>query len=325
MLVMKMIKEWYREEITRVCQKVNSLEKDLVFGIAADSHLDNSMEDFAENIKAVDEKINMKCLTHLGDFLNGNLPYNVTMKILHEQMTLYRNAVNNKHFYPAQGNHDGFAGDRAADSDWFEATKFTNDYENVVRPEGKPYFYADFEDLKVRFIIVSTFFYEGYEDGTHYKKRDGIDDKQALWLENEAFDIKEGWTVFLFSHECPLEGYKKESRYTETSIHNGGKVFNCLVEKSKEKGFDIGVWFIGHHHGDNCVNIDGVNLVTVASQTAYVPSLWDMCLGNYPARELKTVTEDLWEIALWNKEEKTVNLIRFGAGEDRVIKYGGKV
>lgn len=324
-MVIIMIKKWYKEEITRVCQKVNSLEKDLVFGIAADSHLDNSMEDFAENIKAVDEKINMKCLTHLGDFMNGNLPRNVTMKVLDEQMTLYRNAVSNKHFYPAQGNHDGFSGDRAVDSDWFEATKFTDSYENVVRPENKPYFYADFEDLKVRFIIVSTFFYEGYDDGTPYKKRDGIDDKQVQWLENEAFDIKEGWTVFLFSHDCPLENYEEESRYKETAIHNGGRIFNSLVEKSKEKGFDIGVWFIGHFHGDNHICVDGINFVTVASQTAYVPTLFDMPLGEYPQRDLNTVTEDSWEIAVWNKEEKTVNLIRFGAGNDRVIKYGGRI
>lgn len=318
-----MIKQWYNEEITRVCEKVNSLKKDLVFGMATDSHLDNSMEEFAENIKEVDKKLNLKFLAHMGDFLNGNLPYDVTMKILEEQMTLYRNAINNKPFYPAQGNHDGFMFDKAVDSDWFEATNFTNNYKNVTRPEGKPYFYVDYEEEKVRLIIVSTFFYDGYDDGTPYKKRDGIDDVQALWLESEAFNVKEGWTVFLFSHEVPLYGFEEKSKYEETPIHNGARIFDSLVKKSKENKFEVAVWFIGHHHGDNHVCIDGINFVTVASQTAYVPQLWPMKYGYYPERDLNTKTEDLWEIAVLDKEAKTVNLIRFGAGSDRIVNYGG--
>ena len=319
-----MIKEWYNDEVSRVCQKVNSLEYDMVFAMATDSHLDNSMEDFAENIKAVSSEVNFKCFAHMGDFLNGNLPRSVTKKVLKEQMALYLDAVAPKPFYPAQGNHDGFWGDMAIDSEWFEATNFTNEYKNVTRPEGKQYFYADFEEEKVRFIIVGTFFYEGFDDGTPFKKRDGIDDAQAQWLENEAFNVKEGWTVFLFSHEVPLYGFEEKSKYEETPIHNGARIFQSLVKKSKENKFDVAVWFIGHHHGDNHVCIDGINFVTVASQTAYVPQLWPMKFGYYPERELNTKTEDLWEIAVWNKKEKTVNLIRFGAGVDRVVNYGGE-
>jgi len=318
-----MIKEWYTDEIKRVTEKVKSLKKDMIFGIATDSHLDNSIEDFAENIKAVDKELNFKCFTHLGDFMNGNFPRNLTKRILKEQIQVYINAINGKHFYPAQGNHDGFYGDIAVDCDWFEATDFTQYYENVSRPDGKPYFYADFEEEKARFIIVSTFFYDGFEDGTPYIKRDGIDDIQALWLENEAFDIKEGWTVFLFSHDCPLAGFDIENRYKETRVHNGNRIFEALLAKSEENKFDIGVWFIGHEHGDTHVTADKIHFVGVGSQTAYIPALWNMPFGNFPERNLNTVTEDLWEVAVWNKEEKTVNLVRFGAGEDRVINYGG--
>lgn len=133
------------------------------FAIVADSYIDSSIQDTFSNIKEVHKNFNFNCLVHLGDFLNVNLPKNYTKAVLNDQMNGFRSSVDEKCFYPVQGNHDDFcdltksggtSANIALDEDWYEATKFVDSYENVSRPRNKPYYYVDYPDEKISMKVL---------------------------------------------------------------------------------------------------------------------------------------------------------------------------
>lgn len=324
-----MEKIYYKKEIERVSEQIKDVPGDFLFAVVADTHLDNSLHDTLENIKAVDEKVKFRCLAHLGDFMNGNITEKYTREILKEQMKSFRESIGNGEFYPAEGNHDGyfdnavkFTNDMSIDEMWYESTLYLNEYKNLSRKENKPYFYVDYPEEKIRMIFLCSFSYV-FKDGV-FKKIYDIDEEQAKWFENEAIEVGKDWTLMLCSHDVPFASISDDDEPGDTK-ENGAAVLKALVKAKKERGFDVAAWFIGHFHGDMIKIRDGINFVMVASETAYVPQLWSMGdpngPGYFPERELGTVTEDLWDSAILNKKDRTVTLIRFGAGKNRKVSY----
>lgn len=314
------MKDYYKTECARVCKAFK--KADFSFALAADSHLDNSVCDTLENIKAVDANIGFDCLIHLGDFMNGNLPKGYTEMLLSEQMRLWDAAVKAP-FYPVEGNHDGYCEngvhDMAADELWCGATKYLDDCKNVVRPSGKPYFYADFEDKKIRLVFICSFYYEW--TGGAFDKKYGISEEQVKWLESEGFNVPRGWTVMVFSHDSPFNDYFSPISENNQRI-NGYAAFCALADNAEKNGFTIAAWFLGHEHGDYSGVISGVNFIITTCETAYVPSLWSMVGGGvFPERTLGTVTEDAWDAVSVDTKERKIHMIRFGAGADREISY----
>lgn len=321
-----MEKTYYKKEIEKVAQKVEDTEGDFRFAVVADTHLDNSLSDTLENIKAVDKKVHFKCITHLGDFMNGNITEKYTREILKEQMKMFCESVGTRTFYPVEGNHDGyfdnavhFTNDMAIDEMWYESTSYLQEYKNLSRRKNKPYFYVDYPDEKIRMIFTCSFSYT-FKDGVFSKIYDS-DREQAEWFKNEAINVESDWTLMLFSHDVPFAKFAEDEGDNVTKC-NAESMLSALTEAKKNKGFNVAAWFIGHFHGDMVTVRNGINFVLVASETAYVPQLWAMPYGGYyPKRDLGTVTEDLWDAAILNREEKTLTLLRFGAGEDRKISY----
>ena len=328
---MSKVKPCYIEEVKQVSKRILEAKGDFKFAVSADTHLDNSLPDTFRNIKAVDEEVGFDCLMHLGDFLNGNIPRKYTAQILKEQMDDFRNSIKTKAFYPAPGNHDGFyeAGhstDMTINEDWYEATKFTEEIENVTRTKNRQYFYADYPEKKIRLVILNSFHYSGFSNGERFEKIYGFDTEQIEWVKNTALTVGSDWTIILSSHDMPFSGFDPNYKDEDNKIVNGNLMFDAVLEAKKNNGFSIAAWFIGHHHGDLIINVRGVNFILVASGTAYVPTLWDSPVPPefgefFPRRELNTYTEDLWDSVILDKSSRRLKLIRFGAGEDREASY----
>lgn len=321
----------FEEERARVSSILESEKKDadLVFAVVTDSHLDDYEEETLANIKAVDHRAHFDFLVHLGDMLNGNLPRNYTKHILKEEMERYRTAVQRGIFYPVQGNHDGFcnvspvctAPDMALEEDWCVATAFAAEYPNVRRGEQDPWFYADYPEQKVRLIVLASFSYQWTEKG-EFQKLYELDPRQLEWLKTEALEVQADWTVMLFSHDGPLRYYAQEKYEEEPWNGNSRELMETVLCAKREKGFQVAAWFIGHWHGELCNIVEGIPFIIVGSQTCYIPQLWLMPEpGYYAPRRRGTVTQDLWDAVVWKKEKQELHLIRFGAGEDRIIHY----
>ena len=306
------MKDYYKDEISDTVEKLKNDKNNFIFAVIADTHLDNSLDDTLENIKCVDEQVNFRFLAHLGDVINGGLSREYADMVLNEQFGKFRRSVKSKKFYIAQGNHDGYC-DVANEKDcistdgfWHKETSFLDNNDNLVRHSDNPYYYVDFPDERIRLVFICSF--ESEAENT----RKGIGKNQKEWLKNNALLVGSDWSVMFFSHDVPLEFGDFGDR----------DVFDLVVDAREKYGFSIPAWFIGHFHGDLVMNEENVNFVFVASETAYVPQLWTMPRnGYYPERELDTVTEDLWDAVSLNKSERRLDLIRFGAGTDRTVKY----
>lgn len=324
---MKQIKSCYKQELERVVKRIDEDRGDFLFSLVADTHLDNSLPDTLANVSATDERVGFDCMLHLGDFLNGNIPKNYTKEILKSQMKDFVGAVGSGAFYPAQGNHDGYvdlcgANDMAIDEDWAEATAFLGNLKNVSRPEGKPYFYADYPEKQLRLIVICSFHYAGFYEGKGFSKLYGIDGEQIRWLKEDALNLGKDWTVMLFSHDTPFSNFDEEKLLEDNVRLNGTLAMNTLLECKRERGFEVAAWFIGHFHGELIARFFGINFILIGCETAYVPQLWDMPKGGfYYPRVLGTEEEDLWDSVVWNKSKRLLRLIRFGAGEDREVSY----
>lgn len=325
----KNIKPYYENEIKKITDKLNKYNNCFRFAVAADSHLDNSLADTLNNIHAVDKECEFEFLIHLGDFLNGNFSRQYTKQILHEQMELFKECTSSGKFYPVQGNHDGFVdkhsqfnvNDIALDEDWYEATSFVDKYENAVREKNKPYFFIDYPKEKIRLVVICSFHYNEFQNTSNFQKQYGIDTKQIEWLKNSALKADKDWTIMLFSHDTPFSQFNENACIDNPRV-NGNLVMETIHQAQKENGFSLAGWFIGHFHGDYIGKVNGINFILVASETAYVPSLWDMPEnGYYPARKCNSAIEDLWDAVVLDKENRKLKLFRFGAGIDREIDY----
>lgn len=321
------VKACYKDMIYSVSAKTNACNG-FKFAVVTDSHLDNSEDDTFQNIRAVDCETGYRCLIHLGDFLNGNLPRHYTKNILSDRMKRYKAAVSSGVFYPVQGNHDGFADmithqicNVALNSDWCEATEFIDNDARAVREKNKPYFYVDFKEEKLRFIILCTFYNEGNLEEGDFEKIYGTDDAQVKWFKERALDVDRDTTVLIFSHDTPFERFDSKA-CIDNPRPNGNELMEILKDMSVKRDFKIAAWFAGHFHGDYIGTVNGINFVLVGSQTAYVPALWDMPDGGYYAdRELDSSSEDLWDSVVIDKENRKIRLFRFGAGYDRELDY----
>lgn len=317
----------YEQVFTDTLNKIKKCGDDFCFAVVADSHLDNSAEETCNNIKALSEKTPISCVLHLGDIMCDGFPRKTLKKLLKKEIDMFRLCSKDGHFFPARGNHDGFKdfvkGVTAVrlDSDWYEATKYTKEITNVSRPEGMPYFYIDYPEKKIRLIALNSFFYTEVNGDTVSGAKSGYDDGQLEWFKKDALNLNSDWTAIAFSHDSPTNNFT-EKYIEKNTIYNGNEMLDAIRDGIKEKGFNFAVWLIGHYHGDMEFCADGINLVLVASETAYVPKLWDMPEGGYyPERNLNTDTEDLWDAVCVDTNKKKVRFFRFGAGKDREISY----
>ena len=319
------MKNYYKDKVKKTAAIREQYKDCFCFAVVADSHLDNSLDDTIENIKAVHESVGFSCLVHLGDFLNGNLSHSYTKKILNEQMELFRSAVCGAPFYPVQGNHDGYKNmisdypNIITDEEWHQATAFVDEYSGVVRTGDKPYFFVDLAAEKIRLVILCSFYYT-YNNGAYEKIYD-TDPAQIEWVKNTALDVNGDWTVLIFSHDTPFESFN-ENCCINNPRENGNALMDAVKIAGKNKGFELPAWFVGHFHGDYKGTVNGLNFILTASETAYVPWLWDMPAGGYyPERSLGTDTEDLWDCVVLDREKRKVRMFRFGAGADRELDY----
>ncbi len=318
------MKDYYQKEVNQIVSKQKQFSDCFCFAVVADTHLDNSMGDTLENLHAVSEHVRVDGLMHLGDFLNGSFPRDYTNLILNEQMSLFQNCISP--FYPVQGNHDGFSDltkpfspNMALDEDWYAAISYLEQNPAAHLQKNKPYYYVDVPEKKIRMVFLCTFFYQ--YDGENYEKFYGTDLLQIEWVEHTALTVGEDWTVLLFSHDAPFE-YFDERACTNNPRDNGNLLMNAVKNAQTAYQFTLAAWFVGHFHGDYIGRVNGLNFILVASETAYVPQLWDMPEGGYyPERALGTVTEDLWDLVCLDQKKRKITMLRFGAGSDRSMEY----
>ena len=313
----------------------NDIKKDLKDGdirfvMLTDSHLSDTGDCTRENISAVDEKIDFDFCVHMGGIINGNNPEKISMKLLKEDLGKYAQSIKSNKIYAVCGESDGYRNERfigqlamnvMTDKLWYDENEYLDGYNNVSRVENKPYYFVDIPEKKVRMIFLSAYMTQIDEEIGLYEKTCAFDVEQIVWLHKSALDLEEGWTVILFSNALP------KSRFDvghDPFIYNGYSTEQVLmvIQMAQKRGINIACWFAGHYNCDAEAVVGGVNFAVIASQLPTVKSS-AKCDGVrlLKDRKIGTLNQDAWDAAVLKTDERQINLYRFGAGEDRIIKY----
>lgn len=332
-------KEFFAEEtrLTVSALEAARREDSFVFALLTDTHLSDTGDDTAANIHAVDARVPFRCAVHMGDFLNGFNPPRLSERLLREECAMYAAATAGGQLLVTQGNHDGYR-DETVDgqnvpcvkpNDWFcRATDVVERIPGLRRPGTVPWYYVDYDAPAVRLIVLCSMDYACDESRRRYDLWDGFCRDQVDWL-IEALATAGERTVLLFSH-IPPYGESSSVRHGEAALGivaaaaAGERYFGeGFCAEFRERPVRIAGWFYGHIHGDAVRQVKGVNFVCTASETAYIPQLWNPEPGGaFPSpRTLNTVYQDCWDAVTLSPAEGTLKLVRFGAGEDREIRF----
>lgn len=330
----------------------------LILNILSDSHEDYTVNEQVRicnemyaNIKAVNERVYCDGLIHLGDSCGSPQAIYPDWQtvVRHLNSTRSRLSKCNNHSVMLVGNHDGINSLYPDEKKTFNAMyAYNRDY---VKRNGKsPYGYMDFEDMKIRCVFLATNIYSDYSQ----RGITALGWEQVKWFAEVISQMEDGWQILAFAHYSPYdEAYEESNNYIASNQYRCLvrilNAFNIHTKLTFSYSTDISLdldftnktstktiaLFTGHGHYDRVIQ----NNTYVTDYELSYPIIMTACArleqedekpddnadGTAdadvisPARMTKTVTQDLWDTMVYSPTENKIYMIRFGAGEDRVI------
>lgn len=322
---------------------LSQVNGDFSFCLQTDTHysatgdfntLDNIM-----NLCNVNNIAKPNFCSNLGDLTHGYTNRANSQRDYVKAMSAYKDIST---FLPVQGNHENntlytyqITENRSLDEiiqrKWFYDNYFAPlcRKNNGVIEDESLYYFVDID--KVRVIVLDTtdlpetelnedgkiFFASGYQAGIRQKQIDFLID---------ALKVPSDTSVIILSHHSLSAGVGEDT----SSIYNADIVRGILeafknggtysVEQNDYQYFkakvdvdysaygkrDIIGCFAGHTHCDDLYTINGINYVVIDSSIAKTSE-------NASNRQSKS-TSDVIETVKVDRENKTVNIIRFGYG-----------
>ncbi len=310
--------DFFNAEILKTADDILKIkgDDDLCFAMLTDSFISDEGTETCANIRAVDEKVHFDFVCHLGNIINGNNPRRPSMQILCDELSMYRRATAGGVLFATPGQNDGWRDERyigqaitgiTTDEFWCEATNFIDGFENVSRPEGKPYFYVDIPKSNCRLIFLCSYHSQHDTEIEFFQKYVGFDANQVKWLKTVALKNCTDKDVLIFSHKIPLSRFETGS---DPYLYKGNSTEPMLavLQQAKKNGVNIMCHFAGAYGVDESFCLGGINFSVMGSQLA-------------KGRTLGTAEQDLWDAVVVKNIERKIYLFRFGAGEDRVIDF----
>lgn len=306
----KEVKEWLKEEIQDTVEKIRkgTEEGAEAFLLLTDSHytVNGTWEDTISAIRKVIGQSNLSGIVHLGDLTDGMVSRQVTQdyvcKVKQDLMSFQLP------FYLVMGNHDTnyFANNPDRFSKEEQYWLYQSDCcEGVIREGHALYYYKDMPSLAIRVIFLHSF-------DEVQEMRYGFSEEEVLWFKKVLEELPFGYRVLVFSHVPPLP----EIHFWNKNIRNG----LCMVEilegfLEKREGSVLG-WIHGHNHADQVYL--GRKFPIISLGCTKLEDFKDKKPEGAitPDRRPETISQELWNVLLLQKDSNCLRFIRFGAGED---------
>lgn len=306
----------------------------LILNILTDTHYNPKDENNArrtrdtfDNLRELNERVYIHGIVHMGDTtihgtekdgiitLHGVEPFTqaLSSRLISQVRGWMLKA--NRNVFMVNGNHDGAKGSVPLTSNFNSMA--TQSVHMAVREGDKPYYYVDFDFVKVRGIFLST-------NTTEAEHVWGISDTQLEWIRRILLATPEDYSVLIFSHFATYEKdcfliNRKETAELFNRFHTHAGEFSAKTGKCI-------AWCCGHEHFDWVVPNRFSDLlfptieITSSLMHGFKP---DPALGyeGYinPPRIDKTKDQDAWDTLIYRPDLDTLYMIRFGSGEDRII------
>lgn len=296
-------KEYFKTEIEKTAAQTN--EKTalgcLLLCVLTDTHYrKDEWEDTAFNISSVLSRVKTDAIIHLGDFTDGNLSKHLTAEYVEHMM---KDLTHNQlPVYVTPGNHD-------ANFLKGNPEPFTVDEQIALFGMEAPYYYKDFEKQKLRCLFLYS-----YDITTPV--RYGFSEEELLWVQRSLDTAPDGYKILVFSHEAPFPWLD----YWSHLIRNGERMMDILEDYNKRENCQVLAYFYGHTHAELIYTEGSFPIISIGCNKCEQISKAQLPKGAVSmARDPLTVTQDLWDMVVVNPKEQRIELIRFGAGDNRTI------
>lgn len=224
----------------------------------------------------------------------------------------------------ARGNHDV-----TVRNSWEDARGYTMPFEQVQdyfaaynsqasgAVAGKLYFYADDAATKTRYVILDTTEFQ-LETGAGWGVQYGMSREQLSWLCREALclDEAEGWSIVVMGHvPCcsQLPGYSQELDALAQILEAFKNKSACAYGDFRDAKAELILYLCGHNHKDRHAVSNGLLHVSTGCDS--------YCKDDDMDRTVGTVDNTLFDLFLVDKDKKTLQIFRIGAGKDRHLSY----
>lgn len=319
----------------------------------ADNYSPHSLGHYA-NIAALSRIAPIDAIVSGGDNINGDHYRDQTLvETRQATSTLYYRAGLDTDVFFALGNHDtgayqGSSGEDKTKPEYCIRLDEVKDFYNSkaslfgeVREDDSFYFYKDYPSKKIRLIVLNSFDFPETvnEDGTYkynFLKDSAYRNSQLNWLANSALMLPNNdWQVVIYTH-CPLPGTFEIAAGSSTPLSQTNsesliKIINAFQAGSNLEINDDGEFPVilnanytaqgkgtvislisGHIHQDGQMNYRGINCIETGSS---------FCYSGDTGRVVNTETEDLWDLYEIDSVNRSIRIMRFGAGNDRMYNY----
>ncbi len=346
-------KQLYSDEYVQAVAEKAKEHSGLRFTFVTDTHIDanagygNPSLNHLTNATRVSNLLPANAIVHGGDLIDGLYHKDRSLNYITKAVTTLVKE-SQVPVLMTQGNHDDNSAYlkeikntveqyTTADEWYWNVTRHLEQYNIEQNPDdlNGNYYYVDFENEKVRMLVVNTndLPYVLNEDGTmKYLATGGdfaISDAQLDWIAAEALDFneKEGWELVVVSHvplhypddtetqNCRnaeiltdmLEAFQSGMQYNPEPW-DGDFAQSVSVDFSTQGRREVIACISGHNHEDLDKEINGILYITTAASLA-------------DERAYGTTDEDAFDIFTIDTANKKIYATRFGAGEDRVFTY----
>lgn len=207
------------------------------------------------------------------------------------------------------------------------------------------YYFYDIPEKKTRIVILNAIDipYQITDQGNlRYSGqfKYAFSERQLQWVAHKALRFSGpaegmGWRVLLFSHVPILQdgiygmdhgvtndkvmwgilkAFKNGTAYRSEPT-TGDLAQSVDVDFSRQGRGNLVACFFGHVHFDQSLEKDGITLVTNLN------AMTQQDFEEAPARMAGTHTETAFDFVTVDFADKTIHMVRFGAGEDRTITF----
>lgn len=321
------IESYFESELETTATSVQALQTEpcltfaLVTDVHYDSHDDTVFPNTLKNIKALGKKVRLDGIFCLGDMTDGDGTQAETVERLNEIMPL----MMDKGFpvYFTAGNHDcnayGSSANVFTTSQMYEY--YYSKSSNKVYADSSSYgvnFYKDFDQYKIRLISLDA---TNTDSGStpHYK----YPANTVTWFQSILPQAPTGYTVLLITHLSPTASHNWNSTVPSNAsgvlsaitsfINGGGKIISLIGHSHSDYSFSSPYLEIACHC--NKIEVD-VTEDYISDGTDLFPNgakHWKRTEGTY--------TEDCFDVVVIRPFSQKIDLVRFGAGEDREFTY----
>ena len=304
------VRPWFRREIEKKSAEIEKIRKSfknpLTLLLIADSHytVNGTWDDTATNVNEMAKAVHYDGIVHLGDLTDGMLSKGLTEKYAKKIISDLRNT--GCPVYVTIGNHDNnyfknplHVYSKEEMRDVYEIPKRSKDYLD---------YYIDIKDKGIRLIFVESF-------NNNRFFRYGYDMAQLMWLKKAIKSAKKGTKFLIFTHDTP------DGRYDCISVHTlNGKAFIKILEHYNGlNGYKILGLFYGHTHADFVSKDYEFPMVSVNScKLEFFKKFKPRGAVRWYKQE-NSVRQDSWDTLILEPETGRMELVRFGAGENRHI------